>query len=36
MRAIPLIGEVCFQAMHSVKAGIKDAVSPQTMFSDPG
>ena len=36
VRAIPVIGEVCFQAMHSVKAGIKDAVSPQTMFSDLG
>jgi 1-deoxy-D-xylulose-5-phosphate synthase len=36
VRAIPVIGEVCFQAMHSVKAGIKDAVSPQAMFSDLG
>lgn len=36
VRAIPLIGEVCFQAMHSVKAGIKDAVSPQAMFTDLG
>lgn len=36
VRAIPLIGEVCFQAIHSVKAGIKDAVSPQAMFSDLG
>ena len=36
VRAIPLIGEVCFQAIHSIKAGIKDAVSPQTMFSDLG
>jgi 1-deoxy-D-xylulose-5-phosphate synthase len=36
LRAIPVIGEVCFQAMHSVKAGIKDAVSPQAMFSDLG
>lgn len=36
MRSIPVIGEVCFQAMHSVKAGIKDAVSPQAMFSDLG
>ena len=36
VRSIPLIGEVCFQAMHSVKAGIKDAVSPQAMFSDLG
>ena len=36
VRAIPLIGEVCFQAMHSVKVGIKDAVSPQAMFTDLG
>lgn len=36
VRSIPVIGEVCFQAMHSVKAGIKDAVSPQAMFSDLG
>ena len=36
VRAIPVIGEVCFQAMHSVKAGIKDAVSPQAMFTDLG
>jgi len=36
LRAIPVIGEVCFQTMHSVKAGIKDAVSPQAMFTDLG
>ena len=36
MRAVPVIGEVCFQAMHSIKAGIKDAVSPQSMFTDLG
>ena len=36
VRAIPVIGEVCFQAIHSVKAGIKDAVSPQAMFTDLG
>ena len=36
VRAIPVIGEVCFQAMHSVKVGIKDAVSPQAMFTDLG
>lgn len=36
VRGIPLIGEVCFQAMHGVKVGIKDAVSPQTMFTDLG
>lgn len=36
VRGIPLIGEICFQAMHGVKVGIKDAVSPQTMFTDLG
>ena len=36
VRSIPVIGEVCFQAMHSVKAGLKDAVSPQAMFTDLG
>jgi 1-deoxy-D-xylulose-5-phosphate synthase len=36
VRAIPVVGEVCFQALHSVKAGIKDAVSPQAMFTDLG
>lgn len=36
VRGIPLIGEVCFQALHGVKVGIKDAVSPQTMFTDLG
>ena len=36
VRSIPVIGEVCFQALHSVKAGIKDAVSPQAMFTDLG
>ncbi|WP_313674337.1 1-deoxy-D-xylulose-5-phosphate synthase [Mycolicibacterium sp.] len=36
LRSIPVIGPVAFQAIHSVKAGIKDAVSPQAMFSDLG
>lgn len=36
LRAIPLIGEACFQAVHSMKVGIKDAVSPQAMFTDLG
>ncbi|MGI9125327.1 MAG: 1-deoxy-D-xylulose-5-phosphate synthase [Mycobacterium sp.] len=36
VRSIPLIGEVCFQTLHSVKAGIKDAISPQAMFTDLG
>ena len=36
VRGMPVIGEVCYQAMHSVKAGIKDALSPQVMFTDLG
>jgi len=36
VRGLPFIGEVCYQAMHSVKAGIKDALSPQVMFTDLG
>jgi 1-deoxy-D-xylulose-5-phosphate synthase len=36
VRNVPLIGEFCYQCMHSVKAGIKDALSPQVMFTDLG
>ena len=36
LRGLPVIGEVCYHAMHSVKVGIKDAVSPQFMFTDLG
>jgi 1-deoxy-D-xylulose-5-phosphate synthase len=36
LRSIPLIGEVALQALHSVKVGIKDALSPQAMFTDLG
>lgn len=36
VRGVPLIGELCYQCMHSVKAGIKDALSPQVMFTDLG
>ncbi|WP_197381145.1 1-deoxy-D-xylulose-5-phosphate synthase [Mycolicibacterium mengxianglii] len=36
VRGMPVIGEFCYQCMHSVKAGIKDAVSPQVMFTDLG
>jgi 1-deoxy-D-xylulose-5-phosphate synthase len=36
VRGVPLIGELCYQCMHSVKAGIKDAISPQVMFTDLG
>ena len=33
---MPVIGELCYQCMHSVKAGLKDALSPQVMFTDLG
>jgi 1-deoxy-D-xylulose-5-phosphate synthase len=36
VRALPIVGEVAYQALHSVKVGIKDAVSPQAMFTDLG
>jgi 1-deoxy-D-xylulose-5-phosphate synthase len=36
VRAMPVVGEFCYQTMHSIKAGLKDAVSPQAMFSDLG
>ncbi|BBX07289.1 1-deoxy-D-xylulose-5-phosphate synthase [Mycolicibacterium aichiense] len=36
VRGMPIIGEACYQAMHSVKAGIKDALSPQVLFTDLG
>ena len=36
VRGMPVVGEVAYQAMHSVKAGLKDAISPQAMFTDLG
>ncbi|MCV7222532.1 1-deoxy-D-xylulose-5-phosphate synthase [Mycolicibacterium elephantis] len=36
VRRVPIIGELCYQGMHSIKAGIKDALSPQVMFTDLG
>ena len=36
LRGLPLIGEICYQCMHSVKVGVKDALSPQVMFTDLG
>lgn len=36
VRGVPVIGEVCYQCMHSIKAGIKDALAPQVMFTDLG
>ena len=36
VRGVPVIGELCYQCMHSIKVGIKDALSPQVMFTDLG
>ncbi|WP_025735521.1 1-deoxy-D-xylulose-5-phosphate synthase [Mycobacterium genavense] len=36
VRAVPLIGEICYHLMHSVKAGIKDSLAPQLLFTDLG
>jgi 1-deoxy-D-xylulose-5-phosphate synthase len=36
VRGMPVLGEVFYQALHSVKAGLKDALSPQAMFTDLG
>ncbi|WP_205877558.1 1-deoxy-D-xylulose-5-phosphate synthase [Mycobacterium camsae] len=36
IQAVPVVGEVAYQFMHSVKAGIKDSLSPQLLFTDLG
>jgi 1-deoxy-D-xylulose-5-phosphate synthase len=36
IRSLPLVGEVCYHFIHSVKAGIKDSLSPQLLFTDLG
>jgi 1-deoxy-D-xylulose-5-phosphate synthase len=36
IRGIPVIGELCYHAVHSVKVGIKDALAPQVLFTDLG
>ncbi|BBZ04916.1 1-deoxy-D-xylulose-5-phosphate synthase [Mycolicibacterium chitae] len=36
VRGMPIIGEICYQCMHSVKVGLKDALQPQAMFSELG
>src|SRR6202453_2438172 len=36
LRSVPLVGEFCHYFMHSVKAGVKDSLSPQLMFTDLG
>jgi 1-deoxy-D-xylulose-5-phosphate synthase len=36
VRAMPLVGEAFYHLLHSVKAGIKDSLSPQLLFTDLG
>ncbi|OBA72270.1 1-deoxy-D-xylulose-5-phosphate synthase [Mycobacterium sp. 1554424.7] len=36
VRSMPLFGKIAYRFMHSVKAGIKDSLSPQLMFTDLG
>src|ERR1700722_3593086 len=36
VRAMPLVGETFYHVLHSVKAGIKDSLAPQLMFTDLG
>ena len=36
LRGVPIVGELCYQCLHSIKAGLKDALSPQVMFTDLG
>ncbi|WP_414944286.1 1-deoxy-D-xylulose-5-phosphate synthase [Amycolatopsis sp. cmx-11-32] len=36
LRHTPFVGKPIYAALHAAKAGIKDALSPQMMFSDLG
>ncbi|WP_092534983.1 1-deoxy-D-xylulose-5-phosphate synthase [Amycolatopsis arida] len=36
LRHTPVVGRPVYAALHAAKAGIKDALSPQVMFSDLG
>ncbi|WET82021.1 1-deoxy-D-xylulose-5-phosphate synthase [Amycolatopsis sp. QT-25] len=36
LRHTPLVGRPIYAALHAAKAGLKDALSPQMMFSDLG
>jgi 1-deoxy-D-xylulose-5-phosphate synthase len=36
VRGMPVVGELAYQFIHSVKAGVKDALSPQLLFTDLG
>jgi 1-deoxy-D-xylulose-5-phosphate synthase len=36
VRSLPLVGQIAYRFMHSVKAGIKDSLAPQLLFTDLG
>ncbi len=36
LRSMPFVGEFVYHFMHSVKAGIKDSLAPQLLFTDLG
>ncbi|MEQ3552348.1 1-deoxy-D-xylulose-5-phosphate synthase [Pseudonocardia nematodicida] len=36
VRGTPVVGEALYAGLHAIKAGVKDAVSPQELFSDLG
>jgi 1-deoxy-D-xylulose-5-phosphate synthase len=36
VRGMPVFGDLAYQFMHSVKVGVKDALSPQLLFTDLG
>ena len=36
VRGTPVVGPALYAGLHAIKAGVKDAVSPQELFSDLG
>jgi 1-deoxy-D-xylulose-5-phosphate synthase len=36
VRGVPVVGEIGYQVIHSFKAGLKDALAPQALFTDLG
>ncbi|MGV0627303.1 1-deoxy-D-xylulose-5-phosphate synthase [Mycolicibacter minnesotensis] len=36
VRGVPVVGEIGYQVIHSIKAGLKDALAPQALFTDLG
>ncbi len=36
LQQIPVVGTALYSAVHAAKAGVKDALSPQALFSDLG